>query len=227
MKVKNYILLIGISSLAVIDVAIAAPKAEIPATKTVWDGEIEPVHVYADPKAALVTKPTIDTSKEDALHREYYNQLKSRYSPNPNFQMYLPLDIADLSFRRIKTGYESKAELSGKTDKLSVYLSQNKHALHYFGLYKQRVLAWDKGKIKGGITLEQAIKDEARYPVLDIVITPESLTPEKLKYYEYKFGLRELAAIQQWAMTTASGTESTVGNAIASALVAQKINSGF
>ena len=88
-------------------------------------------------------------------------------------------------------------------------------------------MAWDEGKIKGGITLEQAIKDEASYPVLDIVITPESLTPEKLKYYEYKFGLRELAAIQQWAMTTASGTESTVGNAIASALVAQKINSGF
>lgn len=224
MKVKTCILLLAIAS---IDSAMAAPQLTIPVTKTVWDGEIEPAHVYADPSNAQSIQPTIDTSKEDALRQEYFKELIGRYSPNSNFQMYLPLDIADTRIGRIKTGYETKAELSDKKDKISVYLSQNKQAQHLVGLYKQRMLAWNNGKVRFGTTIEEAVKDEARYPVLDLVITPETLTPEMFKYFEYKFGLQELSALQQWAMTTAGGTQSTVVDAIANALVAQKINSGF
>lgn len=226
MRVKLHKLLIALTATASVQSAMANNDQDLPRTKTSWDGEIVPVHVFADPSNVKTIQPTFDTSKETALFSQYLNELNVQYKPISDFDIYLPQDIARTRLHRVKVGFETKAELRDKDDKISIYLSQNKQALNLIGLYKQRMLAWNEGRV-GWITIKEAVRNEGRFPVLNMLITPESLTEAKLKYFENKFGLLQLNALQQWSRTTESGTEMTIAEAIASTLVKQKINLGY
>ena len=106
-------------------------------------------------------------------------------------------------------------------------MRQNKEAHHYYGLYKQRIIGWHNGKAPYYMTIGKAVAEEATFPVLNIVLTPETTTPERLKYFEQRLSLQHLSALQRWIATTENRTaEMTLGDIIARSLVKQKLNLG-
>lgn len=220
MEIKLFILLFLAAS--------GSAMANIPIKyKTVWDGQVEPVSVYANSGNVIAIEPKIDTSQEDKLYQSYLAELNRIYAPKVNFYLYLPLDIADTRIRSVKVGFESKAELSAKGDKISVYLMQNKEAQHYMGLYRQRIIGWHEGKAPFGMTIGKAVAEEATFPILDIVLTPETTTPERLKYFEQRLSLQHLSALHGWIATTEDvKTTMTLADIIARSLVNQKLNLG-
>lgn len=194
---------------------------------TVWDGQVEPVSVNANSGNLVAIEPKMDTSKEDKLFQTYLAELNRIYAPKVNFYLYLPLDIADTKITYVKVGFETKSELSIKKDKISVYLMQHKEAHHYMGLYRQRIIGWDQGRAPIGMTIGKAVKEEAELPILDMVLSPESTTPERLKYFEQRLSLQHLSALQRWVATTENRSVSlTLADIIARSMVDQKIYLG-
>lgn len=221
MKIKVFILAFFATS--------GSAMADIPPIKykTVWDGQVEPVSVIADPTNATPIAVEMDTSKEDKLFQKYLAELNITYAPKVHFYLYLPLDIADTKIGFVKVGYESRSELSDKKDKLSVFLAQNEEARHYVGLYKQRILGWSEGFTPWGVTIGKAVLEEAEFPILDMVLTPETTTPERIKYFEKRLSLQHLSALQRWLETTEDKTSSrTLAEILAKSLVDQKMYLG-
>lgn len=159
--------------------------------------------------------------KEDLFNYEK-SRLLHTYSPKTEYQMYLPLDIADIPVFRVKTGYQSNFDLIDKKDKLSVYLLQNKQAQHFFGLYKQRILAWNAGIPASDATVEIAMNQEALYPFLTMVLDSDRTTPEMMAYFEKRLGSKDMDNLRNWVLFNSE--TSTLLDVLANELVKQRLS---
>ncbi|HGF9504075.1 TPA: hypothetical protein ACJEU7_001270 [Acinetobacter baumannii] len=187
---------------------------------------VTPVAVVANGNTPVAIEPEVENSYEKLLYEYQLKNLNHVYAPKTEDQMILPVDIADMKMRKIYSGYETTDDLANKKDKLSVYLSQNKQAQHFVGLYKQRVMGWHDGLTPRLISIEQALNEEALFPFLDIVIDPKNFDEDKRKYFEKRLNLLDFMFLQKW-LETASGEERpTVREVLAQGRVLQKIKYG-
>jgi hypothetical protein len=90
------------------------------------------------------------------------------------------------------------SELSGRKDKLSIYLSQNKQAQHFFGLYKQRILAFHGGVAPTGMTVEDGMNEEALFDFLSIQLDAFHVTEPQLTYFANRLSAGDYTILAAW-----------------------------
>lgn len=186
------------------------------------DSKVIPYDEYIKQQEAQKAEQQAALSAE--VQKYERSVLIHNYSPRTNHQILLPLDIADIHVKKVKgIGYETNFDLSGKKDKLSVYLSQNKHALHLLGLYKQRILAWNNGVPPSGTTVQNAIDQEALFKFLEIELTSTTTTPEMLTYFEKRLGSKEIDILRNWVSANSDeGVTKSVVDILSESLATSK-----
>lgn len=154
-------------------------------------------HVIASSMTALERQAKIDRYRQETT-QYLRSRITANYAPHTDYQMFLPLDIADMQVLHVKEGYLTGANLAGRKDKLSIYLAQNKQAQHFFGLYKQRILAFHGGIAPLGMTVEVGMNEEALYDFLSIQLDAFHVTEPQLSYFENRLSGGDYTVLAAW-----------------------------
>ena len=154
-------------------------------------------HVIASSMTTLERQARIDRYRAEVT-QHLRSKIAANYAPRTEYQMYLPLDIADIPVLHVKEGYLTNADLKGRKDKLSIYLSQNKQAQHFFGLYKQRILAFHGGTAPLGMTIEEGMNEEAVFDFLSIQLDAFRVTELQLAYFANRLSAGDYTILAAW-----------------------------
>lgn len=174
--------------------------------------------------------PAVDVAQRqyDTFFTSASSRLREVYSPVRYGQYALPADIATMRVGRVKSGVLSNFDMFGKKDKLSVYLFQNKAAMRLYGLYEQRMIAWNNGKAEFGVTVERAINREAKHNFLDTVLTSNATTIDMVKYLDGRLSVKDSDILRVWLIRHKDeAITGTVIDILANGISQQKTDSLF
>lgn len=159
-----------------------------------------------------ITKRTIDP---DVYYVQINTSAKDKRFNNPVFERrYMPSDLRNIkvTHKRIAKGFKEPLELMTTKDALSSYLYQDKNAGALYGLYCQRMLAFNQGlpSVKN-ITVDQAIKEEQGFDFLNQTIQSQADVEAIIRYYNQRLSSRDANILMNWFESNATHqTEQTV-----------------
>lgn len=127
---------------------------------------------------------------------------------------YMPSDLRNIkvTYKRIANGFKAPIQLMATKDALSSYLYQDKSAGTLYGLYCQRMLAFNQGmpSVKN-ITVDEAIKEEQYFDFLNQTIQSQSDVDVIIRYYNQRLNSRDVNILMNWFESNSTyPTEQTV-----------------
>lgn len=153
-------------------------------------------------------------------------QVRKTYYVKPESQVILPADLADYPVSKVKNGYQSKSDLVGKKDRLSIYLAQNEKAAHYYGLYKLRMVGWNKSKSEKRVTIEKSMNKEMHFDFLSIVLDSSNTSVNQLVYLDKKLNAKDADVVRAWVVKHQEhGSQASVLDILVENRVDRKIDS--
>lgn len=177
------------------------------------------LNLILDDYEALNSNQNLPITRRSLDPDAYYVQVDAsagnkRYSSPVFERKYMPSDLRNIRVneKRISKGFQTPIELMATKDALSSYLYQDKNAGILYGLYCQRMLAFNNGlpSVKN-ITVDQAIKEEQYFDFLNQTVNSQSNSESIIRYYNQRLNTRDAGKLLKWFEVYASQpTEQTV-----------------